>query len=516
MFDLVKTFYSIVGVFFVLYLIGYSTFLIASVIAGSLELYKENKKRRYNNEIEHDYYVPVSVVVPAYNEEITVVDTVKSLLMMDYRLYEIVVVDDGSGDRTTQVLLDAFPLKKVSRPINRQIRCKREKNVYEASVDGIAVTLIQKENGGKADALNMGINASRFPYFICMDADSVLQRDSLKKIVRPVLSDDRVVAVGGLVRISNCAVLKDGQLVEYHMPWNPIVGMQILEYDRSFMASRILLDKFNGNLIISGAFGLFKKDIVSSVGGYDASTMGEDMELVVKLHAFCRINQIPYSVRYAPDAICWSQCPSSIRDLKKQRRRWYLGLFQCLSKHRKMFLAPEFGLVGYLSYAYYLFYELLSPFIELFGLATILAAYFVNLINVPFMIMFFLIYAVYGAVLTITAFFARIYTQNITLSVSDIVKAVFMCVAESVFFRFIQAFTRMTAFWGYKRKKNTWGQIKRQKIRLEPAESSGEENGDSKDSGVKGEDSEGSGGDGESDRDSEADGGEEKEGENGA
>ena len=466
MFDFVKAFYVVVGCIFVLYLLGYSTFLIVSVISGSLELYRENKKRRYLNEIQHEYYVPISIVVPAYNEEITVVDTVKSLLMMDYRLYEIIVVDDGSKDRTAEVLTEAFRLKKVSRPINRQIFCKKEINVFEAKVNHINITLIQKENGGKADALNMGINASRYPYFICMDADSVLQRDSLKNIVRPVMEDDTIVAVGGLVRISNCAVLNQGELVEYHMPWNPIIGMQILEYDRSFMASRIMMDKFNGNLIISGAFGLFKKDAVAAVGGYDTSTMGEDMELVVKLHAFCRMNQLNYGIRYVADAICWSQCPSSIRDLKKQRRRWYLGLFQCMVKHRKMFLSPEFGVIGYISYVYYLLYELLSPFIELFGLITIVMAYAVGLINVPFMIMFFLIYAFYGAVLTITAFFARIYTQNIKLSPLDIVKAVYLCITESVFFRFIQAFTRMTAFIGYKKKKNVWGQIKRQKIQF--------------------------------------------------
>ncbi len=466
MFEAIKVFYSAVGVFFILYMMGYSTFLILSVISGALDLYREYKKRRYNNEISHEYYVPVSIVVPAYNEEVTVADTVRSLLMLDYRLYEIVVVDDGSKDHTTQVLLEAFPFRKVSRPINRQIRCKKEINVYETTVNGIQVTLIQKENGGKADALNMGINASRFPYFICMDADSVLQRDSLRNIVRPVLGDDTIVAVGGLIRIANCAVLNEGKLVSYHMPWNPIVGMQILEYDRSFMASRIMMDKFNGNLIISGAFGLFKKDMVISVGGYDASTMGEDMELVVKLHCFCRINQIPYGIRYAPDAICWSQCPSTVRDLKKQRRRWHLGLYQCLTKHRQMFLSREYGVVGCLSYVYYLLYELLSPFIELFGLVTMAVAWAVDLINVPFMITFFLIYAAYGAILTLTAFLARIYTQNITLTALDFVKAIYLCLAESVCLRFIQTFTRMTAFIGYKKKKNVWGQIARQKINL--------------------------------------------------
>lgn len=466
MLDTVKWFYEQVGVFFVLYLVGYSTFLLVSVVAGALGLYKDHKKLRYLNLIEHDYYIPVSIVVPAYNEEITVADTVRSLLMMDYNLFEIIVVDDGSADGTTEVLLDAFPFVKVDRPINRRVRCKPEISIYEAVINGISVSLIKKENGGKADALNMGINASRFPYFICIDADSVLQRDSLKQIVRPVMEDDSVIAVGGLVRISNYAVLDEGKVVEYHMPWNPVVGMQILEYDRSFMASRILMDLYNGNLIISGAFGLFKKELVVSVGGYDSSTVGEDMELVVKLHAFCRLNRIDYGIRYAPDAICWSQCPSTIRDLRKQRRRWYLGLFQCLNKYGRTFLKPEFGLVGYVSYLYYLIYELLSPFIELFGMVTIGAAYVVNLINVPFMAMFFLIYAIYGAVLTITAFFARIYTQNIRLSPLDVVKSVYLCVAESVFLRFIQAITRMTAFIGYRKHKHVWGQIKRQKINL--------------------------------------------------
>ena len=188
-----------------------------------------------------------------------------------------------------------------------------------------------------------------------------------KEIVKPVLQDDTIVAVGGLVRISNCAVLKQGELVDYHMPWNPIVGMQILEYDRSFMASRVLWTDLT-EISLFRCLRPVPQDMVSAVRGYDTSTMGEDMELVVKLHSFCRINKIPYSIRYVPDAICWSQCPSSIRDLQKQRRRWYLGLFQCLKKHRRMFLAPEYGVVGYVSYLYYLIYELLSPFIELFEL----------------------------------------------------------------------------------------------------------------------------------------------------
>lgn len=466
MFDAVKWFYSVVGVFFVIYLLGYSTFLIVSVIAGALEMYRQNKLRIFHNEMKHDYYIPISILVPAYNEEVTVADTVRSLLMLDYKLYEIIVVDDGSKDRTTQVLVEAFGMREVERPIRRRIRCKREKAIYEAVVDGIHITLVSKDNGGKADALNMGINVSRYPYFICMDADSALQKDSLEKIVRPLIGDDSVIAVGGMVRISNNAVLKNGELTDYHMPWNPVVGMQILEYDRSFMASRILLDKFNGNLIISGAFGLFQKETAVNVGGYDTGSLGEDMELVVKMHVFTITNQIPYKIKYAPDAVCWSQCPSTVADLVKQRRRWYLGLYQCLSKHRQMFLNTDYGSVSFVSFLYYLIYELLSPFIEVFGIVTMFLAFAVNLINVPFMILFFLIYAVFGAALTLTSFLSRVYMQNTRLTPLDVVKAVLLCVAENVCLRFIQAFTRMTAFVGYRKRKNQWGQIKRQKMNL--------------------------------------------------
>lgn len=462
-----KGFLIYVGIFFILYLILYASFLFVSVLIGSLELYHQRRMSRLKNQLNDDYYIPVSILVPAHNEEVTVVDTVRSLLNLDYPLYEIVIVDDGSSDETAKRLIQAFHMTEVSCPIRRQIKCQKERAVYEIKIGRVPVTLILKENGGKADALNMGINASRYPYFICMDADSVLQSDSLKEIVKPVLENDRVVASGGLVRISNSAKLKDGKVVKYKMPWNPIVGVQIMEYDRSFLAARLMLNRFNGNLIISGAFGLFQKKAVVNVGGYDSSTMGEDMELVVKLHVFCRLNKIPYSIQYTPNAICWSQAPSSLKDLMKQRRRWHLGLFQSMFKHRQMFLNPVFGMVGFVSYLYYLLYELLSPFIEVFGVITMVLAGILNLINIRFMVFFYLVYAVFGSLMTLTAFFARIYTQNITLSVKDVVKAVLMCIAEALFLRFVMAYVRIVAFVGYKKKGRSWGKIKREKINIE-------------------------------------------------
>ncbi len=466
-FEFIKVFLVWVEVFFVAYLVGYSTFLFLAVVTGSTSLYKNRQREALKNVFQKDHYIPISIIVPAYNEEVTVVETVRSLLALEYTLYEIIVVDDGSKDTTSQKLIEAFDMKPIRRPIQRQIKCRPVEFIYEAKADNVSLTLIRKKNGGKADSLNMGINACVYPYFICMDADSVLQYDSLSKIVKPVLEDENVIAVGGAIRPSNSVELNRGRVIHYKLPENIIACMQVLEYDRSFLASRILFDKFNGSLIISGAFGLFKKEAVIAAGGYDSTTMGEDMELVVKLHDYYISNDLPYHIRYATDAICWSQVPERLRDLCRQRKRWHLGLFQSMWKHRVMLANPKFGLVSFVSYFYFLIYELLSPFIEVFGVVTTLIAIAVDLINVPFMLLFFLIYAVFGAILSLTAFFARIQTIDLEVSFKDALKAMSLCAFEISVLRFIMVCVRATAFFGYKKKKLRWGSIERKKINLQ-------------------------------------------------
>lgn len=317
MYQLIDGFLDVVGIFFIVYLIGYSTFLFLSVVVGSIQLYRQHRQRRLQNYLPNDYHMPISIIVPAWNEAVTVVATVHSLLDLEYQAYEVIVVDDGSEDDTSQTLIEAFNMHAVHRPIRRQVPCQPEEFIYETRTQKVPFTVIRKKNGGKADALNMGINAANFPYFICMDADSVLQADSLKKIVQPMLEDRHVVAVGGLVRIANDVELEHGRVKKYRLPRNLLACMQVLEYDRSFLASRILFDQFNGSLIISGAFGLFRKDVVIAAGGYNVSTLGEDMELVVKLHEYCTVNRMDYCIRYATDAICWTQAPERLSDPEK-------------------------------------------------------------------------------------------------------------------------------------------------------------------------------------------------------
>ena len=450
--------------FFILYMIGYASFLFLSVAVGSSDLYAGKRRVLLRNELSNDYYVPVSILVPAHNEGVTIQATIRSLLALDYKLYEIIVVDDGSSDNTVQILRDAFRLQQIDRPIQRRVACRPAQAVYESRAWKVPITLITKENGGKADTLNMGINVAAYPYFVCIDADSVLQCDSLEKIVRPLLENAQVVAVGGAVRPCNGAEIETGRIIRYSMPKKLLACMQVLEYDRSVLASRILFDKFNGNIIISGAFGLFQKELVIQTGGYDPSTMGEDMELVVKLHVFCREHGLPYLIRYAADAICWTQVPEHLRDLCRQRRRWHIGLFQTMMKHRRILANLKYGAVSFVSYFYFLIYELFSPYIEVFGLLATVLAVAVDLINVPFMVAFFAVYVVYTAILSLTAFFARIHTVDLTLALSDVFKAVGLCAVEVSCLRFVMAWVRITALIGYRRKKAHWGTIQRKEI----------------------------------------------------
>lgn len=466
MLEIVKIILKYVSYFFVLYMIFYSTFLFVSAIIGSLKIYKNRYKDIMRNKIHHDYYVPVSILIPAYNEEKVIVSSIKSLFSLDYKLFEIIVINDGSTDNTLNVIKKAFDLVKVDKPYKRQLKTKNVRAIYETKYNNIKITVIDKENGGKADSLNAGINMSKFPYFLSMDADSALQSDSLEQMVKPILEENNVIACGGFVRLSNAVTLENGKVKNYALPNNLLVCMQILEYDRSFLASRILLDEYNGNLIISGAFGLFQKEIVLACNGYEVGTVGEDFELVTKLHSFCHKNNIDYSIKYVPDAVCWTQAPNKLRDLIKQRKRWYIGLVQCMFKYKEMFCNYHYGFISFISYFYYLFFELLAPFIEVIGTLTTITALIFGLLNVPFMIVFFLLYTLFGCVMTLTTFFARVHLANNKLSFTDICKAFLVCAFEIVVLRFILMITRLFSIFTYKKNKHRWDKLDRTELKV--------------------------------------------------
>jgi len=311
---------------------------------------------------------PITLVVPAYNEEATIAASLWSLLQLEYPGFEIVVVNDGSRDRTLEVLVAEFGLRPFPEAYHAVLPSRPVRGLYRAERFP-ALRVIDKENGGKADALNAGINAARCPLVCVVDADSVLQRDSLQKIVRPLMEDPRVVAVGGTIRLANGCRVSEGFMDQVGLPKGWLARIQVVEYLRAFLFGRLGWSPMNGLLIISGAFGLFRKEAVVEAGGYRTATVGEDMELVVRLHRLRRVEgrRRPHRIVYVPDPICWTEAPESLRVLRSQRMRWQRGLLESLAANRQLLFHPRGGAAGWLAFPLMLLFEGLGPLVELAG-----------------------------------------------------------------------------------------------------------------------------------------------------
>lgn len=464
---MLKLIVDYMNMFFMYYVLIYAILFFISTIFAVLELNEEKRRKQYLNELSlksDDNYIPVSILVPAYNEEKMIIDCINSLSYLDYPEYEIIVIDDGSKDNTSKVVIEDFNLKRVPRPIRRLVKCKKEEYIYEGTInDKIKLTLVRKENGGKADALNMGINISKYPLFTSLDADSILQTDSLSNIVMPFMEDDTTIAVGGNIKVANQVVLDKGKIIKVLPPKKFITIFQTIEYYRVFLTTRVWFNSFNGNLIISGAFGLFKKNSVLNIGGYDTDTVGEDMDLVVKLHSFYRKNQIPYNIKYEHEAICWSQVPETLKDLSGQRRRWHIGLITSLKNHKYIFLNPKYGIVGIFSFLYFVVYELFSCIIDVFGLILILVSYFAGLLNMEFLVVFLIVYIFYSVIISITSIILENYMFKHIPSLATLLKLMLFAVLESFGYRQLCSWYRITGFIGYKKRKNQWSKISRKK-----------------------------------------------------
>lgn len=452
---------------YIFYLMLYALILSISVIIGAVSIYDLMRKKKLRNILEVDRNIKISVIVPAYNEEITIMDTIESLSKLEYADYEIIVVNDGSRDKTLKKILENCDVKKVEKVVLDKIRTKPIKKIFVGTYNNVPLIVIDKVNGGKADSLNCGINVANNQWIISMDADSVLQSDALKKVIVPILEDDNVIASGGAVMIANGVTLNNGKVKQYDIPKNILASMQVIEYNRTFLASRIMFDKANANLIISGAFGLFNRDIVIAAGGYDPGTRGEDMELVVKLHTFCRVNKREYRIKYVPEAICWTQSPESLTGLITQRRRWHIGLYECMKKYKSILLRPEYGIIGSLSYVYFLMYEFLSPYIEVLGIFITILMFLLKFINVNFMIAFYVFYTIMGVMISVATYCTTVYMNELEFNFRKLFKVILLCVFEVGVLRLLLAWVRFTALIGYKGDKYSWGNIQRRELNKE-------------------------------------------------
>jgi cellulose synthase/poly-beta-1,6-N-acetylglucosamine synthase-like glycosyltransferase len=313
-----------------------------------------------------EVWPPITVVLPAYNEEAVIVDCVRTTLALDYPALEVIVVCDGPKDRTFEVLVEQLQLNDieheprtdfVTKPVVRMMGSPTYPNLR----------VILKQNGGKADALNVGLNAARTPLVCCCDADTLIEPQALRKLVRPFQEDPSVVATSGALMLTNGATFEGGRAVSVRAPRNWLAAVQVLEYVRAFYLGRMGFEPISSMLIISGAFGLFSRHALVDIGGYNHATVGEDMDLVVRLHRHCREVNRPYHIAYVPSAVAWTEAPESLKMLKSQRMRWQRGLCEVLSMHRRMPFQKRAGLPGTVGFAYFTLFEALAPIIELIG-----------------------------------------------------------------------------------------------------------------------------------------------------
>lgn len=359
--------------FVLIYAITIAAFylFLAIMSMGEMRRYlHKNYKVDHRQVLASPFAPSVSLIAPAYNEGQTIIQNVRSMLSMEYNNFEVIIINDGSKDDSIQKLIEKYDLVKVAFDYQAKIPTRPVRGVYKSKNRSFKkLIVVDKENGGKADALNVGLNISEKELVACVDVDCIIETDALLRMVKPYMETNReVIATGGVIRIANNCVVEDGRLVEVNLPRNIWARFQVLEYLRSFLLGRMAWSRLNGLLLISGAFGLFKRDIAVAAGGYNTKTVGEDMELVVRMRAFMYRHKRPHKVVYIPDPLCWTEAPSTLKVLGRQRNRWARGTFETLKLHRYMFFNPRYGVLGMLSYPFWFFFEWLAPFVETIGL----------------------------------------------------------------------------------------------------------------------------------------------------
>lgn len=415
----------------------------------------------YQQILASDLTWPISILVPAHNEEKTIVETVRSLQMVNYGEFEIIVVNDGSTDRTLQKLIEAFELRRLDRVYRKSVPTREIRGLY-GNLLNRNLLIIDKEKGGKADALNAGINASRYPLFCSVDADSVIEEDALLRVVKPFMeTPEETVAVGGIVRIANGCEVHEGRVTKIRLPDRPLPIFQVVEYLRAFLTGRIGWSVMKSLLIISGAFGLYKKSEVIEVGGYDSRSDTEDLELVVQLHENCRRKRSRYRIVFVPDPVCWTEVPKTLRVLVRQRNRWHRGLLQSLWRHKKVLFNPRYGIIGALAFPYFLFFETLGPFIEILGYVAVISSVLLGIINWPFFFLFFALAVLYGVFLSIAAVLLEELSFRRYPGWLDLTKLVVYGVLENFGYRQLLSISKMQAFWQFIRNRGPWGDMQR-------------------------------------------------------
>jgi cellulose synthase/poly-beta-1,6-N-acetylglucosamine synthase-like glycosyltransferase len=441
----------------------YALFCCLGLRASVVIFAREFSQGTLRDLLERDIYKPVSILVPAYDEEVSIVASVRAILALQFPEFEVIVVSDGSSDQTIQRLIDAFALAEQPWDARQDLKTAAVRRTFR-SLTNPNLLVVDKDNGGKADALNAGLNLARYPLFAAVDADSMLDAEAILRATRLFVEDENLVAVGGTIRPVNAAVVQDGKVTELVMPKRWIERFQILEYARAFFTGRAGWSHFKSLLIISGAFGLFRRTAVLEAGGFLVGTVSEDMELVVRLHKHFRRERKPYSIRFTPDPICWTEVPSDFSTLRKQRNRWHRGLCETLWKHKDMLFNPRYGRLGLVAIPYFWFFEALAPLVEMSGYVLVVIGLVTGFLSPRFAILFVLLAVLYGMLLSQLAAGVETFLSARYPRIRDRVIIFLAAFFEFLGYRQLLAFERTLATVQVQLKKGKWGKMRRSGI----------------------------------------------------
>jgi cellulose synthase/poly-beta-1,6-N-acetylglucosamine synthase-like glycosyltransferase len=418
----------------------------------------------YDDDMGSPFTPGVSIVAAAYNEEATIVESVKATLSLRYPEFEVIIVVDGATDGTFAELQRAFDLTEVPRVVPADVPTREPFDAIYSPRSGGPLTVATKRNSGRADSLNAGLNLARLPLVCFVDADSILESEALLRVAKPFLDDpERVVATGGVIRAVNGCTVVQGRVSEVRMPRGWLARIQVIEYLRAFLLGRAGWSKLGSLVIISGAFGLFRRDVVVDCGGLDAGCIGEDAELVCRIHRRMREQRRPYRIVFVADPVSWTEVPSSRAVLARQRRRWSRGLAEVIWRHRRMMLNPRYGRIGLVALPYYLLFELVAPFVELFGVITVIVGLGLGVVNVAFAILFLLVAVGYALLLSVAALAIEEWSFHRYSRWRDMWSALSAAAVENFGYRQLTAIWQLHGVWdALFRRRQVWGEMTRQ------------------------------------------------------
>jgi cellulose synthase/poly-beta-1,6-N-acetylglucosamine synthase-like glycosyltransferase len=462
------------NLFVLVYFLALNSIYLGLFLVSLVEILRFVKRTffsDYGQILQSEMTWPVSILVAARNEEKTIVETVRSLMMVNYGEFEIIVINDGSTDGTLDRLVRSFDLRRVDRVFRKALPTAPIRGIYE-SLEHPNLKVIDKEPGGKADALNAGINLSRYPLFCSIDADSIIEDNALLRVVKPFMErPEETVAAGGIVRIANGCEVREGRVVGIALPDEALPILQVVEYLRAFLTGRVGWSSMRSLLIISGAFGIYKKREVIEVGGYTSRTDTEDLDLVVRLHRHLRRQKRRYRVVFVPDPVCWTEAPRTLRVLMRQRNRWHRGLVQTLLANGSMMLNPRYGVVGLVAFPYFFVFEMLGPFVETIGYVSIVLAWALGILDLEFFLLFLAVAILYGIFLSVAAVLLEEISFRRYPGWLDLAKLIVFGILENFGYRQMLSLFKVKAFYDVVRRRRAWGRMERAGFRrpaLEP------------------------------------------------